>query len=203
MSMSIPLAICCFVSVSAILAISKWLRRSQRSSLPPGPRGLPFFGTPSELTRDYLWLHDAKYKNLYGPISAVTDFGHTIILLNDVEVARELLEKQASVYSERPPMVFGPMYVQHTAYITDIQSTRPRISYENVNVVTCCPSPLSQTSIRRSWVTPSLHFLHWLLVSLQLFYLPRWPKYALYVLFPFKIYIMNTVIMPSRVTMLI
>lgn len=122
MSMLIPLAICCFISASAILAISKWLQRSQRSSLPPGPRGLPFIGTPSELTRDYLWLDVAKYKNLYGPISAVTAFGKTIILLNDVEVARKLLEKQASIYSERPPMVFGHMYVQHTAFVTHIQS---------------------------------------------------------------------------------
>ncbi len=120
--MSKPLVICCFVSVFAILAISKWLQRSRRSSLPPGPRGLPFIGTPSELTRDYLWLHVAKYKNLYGPISAVTAFGKTIIVLNDVEVARELLEKQASVYSERPPLVFGHMYVQHTACITLIQT---------------------------------------------------------------------------------
>ena len=46
-----------------------------------------------------------------GPISSVTVFGQTIILLHDAQVAIDLLEKRSAKHSSRPPMVFsGEMY---------------------------------------------------------------------------------------------
>lgn len=79
-----------------------------RAPLPPGPKGLPLIGNVRDLpppgARE--WEHWAKHRSLYGPISSVTVFGTTIIVLNDARAAFELLEKRGSVHSSRPRMVF-------------------------------------------------------------------------------------------------
>ncbi|KAH8423690.1 cytochrome P450 [Aspergillus melleus] len=54
------------------------------------------------------WLHWFKHKEEYGPISSVTAAGNTLIILNEAEIAFDLLEKRASQYSARPKMVMGP-----------------------------------------------------------------------------------------------
>ena len=47
-----------------------------------------------------------------GPISSVEVFGQRIIILNEHDVAFQLLDERSSVYSDRPTMVFvGEMYV--------------------------------------------------------------------------------------------
>ncbi|KAL9122563.1 MAG: hypothetical protein Q9187_000877 [Circinaria calcarea] len=53
------------------------------------------------------WPHWYKHKALYGPISSVTAFGKTLIILNDPQVAFELLEKRSAKHSSRPHLVFG------------------------------------------------------------------------------------------------
>ncbi|KAJ5485564.1 hypothetical protein N7539_005552 [Penicillium diatomitis] len=53
------------------------------------------------------WVHWAKHKELYGPISSVTVLEQTIVLINDPKTATELLNKRSSIYSSRPRMVFA------------------------------------------------------------------------------------------------
>lgn len=49
---------------------------------------------------------------LIGPISSVTILGQTIVIVNDVDTAVELLEKRSAKYSSRPKQIFaGEMYV--------------------------------------------------------------------------------------------
>ncbi|KAK6356024.1 hypothetical protein TWF718_000397 [Orbilia javanica] len=77
--------------------------------LPPGPKGLPIFGNISDLppTTCVEWQHWLKHKNLYGPISSVTVFGQTVILIHDRDIASELLDKRSAKYSSRPTMQFA------------------------------------------------------------------------------------------------
>ncbi|KAL4926236.1 cytochrome P450 [Aspergillus undulatus] len=42
-----------------------------------------------------------------GPISSITIFGQTIIILNDSHIAFDLLEKRSNIYSPRPWMTFA------------------------------------------------------------------------------------------------
>ncbi|KAF5856283.1 hypothetical protein ETB97_007639 [Aspergillus alliaceus] len=44
-----------------------------------------------------------------GPISSVTTFGQTIIILNDARLAHELLEKRSAIHSSRPACTFSHM----------------------------------------------------------------------------------------------
>ena len=42
-----------------------------------------------------------------GPISSVSAFGSHIIIINDLEVAYDLLDARSAVYSSRPTLTFG------------------------------------------------------------------------------------------------
>ncbi|BAE59625.1 unnamed protein product [Aspergillus oryzae RIB40] len=83
--------------------------KAPRAPLPPGPKGLPIIGSVgSDLPRGGRdWEHWLKHKELYGPISSITTAGHTHIILNDANVATELLEKRSARYSSRPRLVMA------------------------------------------------------------------------------------------------
>ncbi|KAI1119073.1 putative cytochrome P450 oxidoreductase OrdA-like protein [Nemania sp. NC0429] len=71
--------------------------------LPPGPKGLPFLGNIADFPPEgeLEWEHWLKHKDTYGPISSVTTFGTTFILIHSPELALELLEKRSANYSNR------------------------------------------------------------------------------------------------------
>ena len=75
--------------------------------------------------QDFEGLHWSKHKALYGtdlhlsthkdivsnscagPISSVTVLGTTLVLINDKDIAFDLLEKRSTIYSSRPSMTFA------------------------------------------------------------------------------------------------
>ncbi|KAJ5762254.1 uncharacterized protein N7511_005636 [Penicillium nucicola] len=83
-------------------------RRKKSLPLPPGPPRKFLVGNlgdlPSPGQKD--WIHWAKHKELYGPISSLTILGRHIIILNDAKLATQLLEKRSSIYSSRPDQTF-------------------------------------------------------------------------------------------------
>ncbi|KAE8348663.1 cytochrome P450 [Aspergillus coremiiformis] len=93
------------------LYVLRWAlqNRKKRTKLPPGPAPKPIIGNLLDLppagTPD--WLHWFKHKELYGPISSVTLFGQTIIIINDLRVALDLMEKRSVLHSCRPHMVMA------------------------------------------------------------------------------------------------
>ena len=94
--------------------IWKLVFRKRRLPLPPGPKGLLIIGNVADLPpkEGLEWQHWFKHKDLYGPLSSVTVFGQTIILLHDLKAAVELLDNRGARYSSRGRMVFaGEMLV--------------------------------------------------------------------------------------------
>lgn len=89
--------------------------------LPPGPKGLPLLGNVNDLPKPGSGLeahHWLKHKDLYGPISSVTVLGQTIVIINDAQIALELLRDRAQ-HQARPHMVFASdMCVQDTSAST-------------------------------------------------------------------------------------
>lgn len=103
-------------------------RFRSKGPLPPGPRGLPVIGNALDMPKDYEWEHWAKHKDLYGsfiplestpdsrlpsegPISSVNALGTRVIIINDLQIAIDLLETRSSIYSNRPVFPFaGEMY---------------------------------------------------------------------------------------------
>lgn len=91
--------------------------RKYQLPLPPGPKGFPIIGNLNDLPNrgDREWEHWLKHKDLYGPISSITILGQTFVILNDAQIALELLKDRAPMYAGRPHQVFAAtMYVSHT-----------------------------------------------------------------------------------------
>lgn len=92
-----------------------------RRSLPPGPRGWPIIGNLFDLPKEHAWREYAKHKDIYGQslytivpnifdllsggISSVTVFGQTFIIMNDLQMTLDLLNR--STFSDRPRLVFA------------------------------------------------------------------------------------------------
>lgn len=130
------------IGVLALYVIKALLTQKKLSDrLPPGPKPTPIVGNISDLpppgAQD--WMHWLKHKELYGmirfvrlfhvrrflmfliigPISSITVMGQTIVIVNSLEIATELLNKRSAIYSSRPNLVFASeMFVtspvQHT-----------------------------------------------------------------------------------------
>ncbi|KAK2059981.1 cytochrome P450 [Colletotrichum caudatum] len=95
-------------SLVVILAIGK-LFQARKSAKPlPGPKGLPLVGNLRDLPPPgtFAPYHWVKHKELYGPISSLNVLGDTIIILNEAQVAFDLLEKQSLTFSGRNHLEF-------------------------------------------------------------------------------------------------
>ncbi|KAL5532092.1 hypothetical protein ACEPAF_5656 [Sanghuangporus sanghuang] len=97
----------------AVYIIGRYIASRPKYPLPPGPKPKPIIGNLLDIPKpdEKEWIHWAKHKELYGPISSVTVFGQTIVILNDLQIAIDLLDKKSSIFSERPVLVFAGIMV--------------------------------------------------------------------------------------------
>ena len=51
--------------------------------------------------------HWLKHKDIYGPISSLTILGQTIVIINDGQIALELLRDKAATTAGRPHSEFA------------------------------------------------------------------------------------------------
>ncbi|KAK0494628.1 cytochrome P450 [Armillaria luteobubalina] len=96
-----------FASILLIFALVKSVSsRLSRRSLPPGPPGIPFLGNVKQLSNS-LWVTFRSLQSTYGPLIYISVFGKNIIVINTHEVASDLLDKRARIYSDRPDAYVG------------------------------------------------------------------------------------------------
>ncbi|KAF2731693.1 cytochrome P450 [Polyplosphaeria fusca] len=98
-----------FVAVSTLYVVARLLRRQNKHPLPPGPKGIPLLGNVNDMPKPGMlechhWL---KHKDLYGPISSVTVLGQTFVIINDAQIALELMRDRSVIYSSRPGQIFS------------------------------------------------------------------------------------------------
>ena len=112
-------------SCSAIYFVFKLLRgSSSMPPFPPGPRPLPFIGNALDVPLSSPWLVFAQWAKCYGmqsgppskerlnifstgEINLLTIFGRHIVIINSLDVARDVLSKRSAIYSDRPRWVMG------------------------------------------------------------------------------------------------
>ena len=104
-----------FSTLFTLYLLNRLYQRTSKHDLPlpPGPKGLPLLGNIKDLpTPGILECHHwLKHKDLYGPISSITVLGQIFVIVNDADIALELLRDRAGKYSGRPEMMFsGEMY---------------------------------------------------------------------------------------------
>ncbi len=102
-----------FVGAFVVYLVVRLLQ-SKKNKLPPGPRGLPVLGNILDLPPAGVLEADhwGKHKEKYGPISCLTVLGQNYVIINDADVALDVLRDQAVKTSNRPNLVFCcEMYV--------------------------------------------------------------------------------------------
>ncbi|KAJ6451283.1 cytochrome P450 [Mycena sanguinolenta] len=88
----------------AAITVAYSLRRRRAPPLPPGPWGLPVVGNILDLPTTNAWLHFAKLGEVWGEILSLTVPGQTMIIVNSLQIAEDLLETHGANFSERPVM---------------------------------------------------------------------------------------------------
>jgi hypothetical protein len=129
--MTSPTFLVSFFSALLFLA-SIWVihahRRHGGLPYPPGPRPLPILGNLLDVPKDFSWLAYTRLSKTYGrnitlfcrtlfltaipgDIISFRVFGKIIIVLNSTKVAKDLLEKNGSIYYDRPAIPIHEMWV--------------------------------------------------------------------------------------------
>lgn len=75
--------------------------------LPPGPTRLPLIGNLHQAPKEQAWLTYLQWFKKYGSIFRVQFGKDILIMISDVNIARDLLDKRGNIYSDRPRMVMA------------------------------------------------------------------------------------------------
>ncbi|KAI0754760.1 cytochrome P450 [Daedaleopsis nitida] len=86
--------------------------RSRGLPVPPGPTPLPFIGNLLDLPKSHPWRTYRDYSRQYGKIISLNAMGQRVVVIDDPDVAVELLEKRSAIYSSRPQSVTIELLVQ-------------------------------------------------------------------------------------------
>jgi hypothetical protein len=115
-------------SLVAFLVIRDFQRR-RGLPYPPGPRPLPLLGNLFDIPKKFSWLSYLRFSKKHGKIYFTVNglvrlkeemtgdilsfhvFGKVIVVLNSYETNKDLLERRAEIYSDRPVFPIFEMYV--------------------------------------------------------------------------------------------
>ncbi|KAF8878783.1 cytochrome P450 [Infundibulicybe gibba] len=89
-----------FISISICIVIHFW---PYRLPLPPGPHGSLLFGVKHQLPKSEPWKTYFSWGEQFESyIISFRVYNRLIIVLNNAESVKELLERRANIYSDRP-----------------------------------------------------------------------------------------------------
>ncbi|KAJ7123429.1 cytochrome P450 [Mycena epipterygia] len=83
------------------------IRKPRGPPLPPGPRGLPLVGNMLDIPSSDHWLKFSELGDVWGDISSLTVFGQTMVIVNSLKVAEDLLDVRGANFSDRPVIPMG------------------------------------------------------------------------------------------------
>jgi hypothetical protein len=64
--------------------------------------GLPFIGRVHDVPAERTWLHFYEWSKVFGPIYKHELFGSTHVWISSDAIAKEILAKRGSIFSDRP-----------------------------------------------------------------------------------------------------
>ncbi|KAH7923969.1 cytochrome P450 [Leucogyrophana mollusca] len=91
------------VALITISLISRlWKKNGSGQPLPPGPPQLPIVGNALAVDSNEPWNTYAEWGAKYGDLLYVRFFNQDVVVINSEKIAKDLLEKRSSNYSDRP-----------------------------------------------------------------------------------------------------
>jgi hypothetical protein len=122
-----PLDILLLVFLVDVFLATRIYQRRGRLPYPPGPRPLPLIGNLFDIPKEFSWLSYAQLSKKHGMVffggkATLTEemagdvlsfhvFGTVIVVLNSLKANKDLLERRADTYSDRPVIPIVEMYV--------------------------------------------------------------------------------------------
>ncbi|KAJ7644946.1 cytochrome P450 [Roridomyces roridus] len=98
------------VIAATALALAYYIYRSRKSlPLPPGPKGWPLIGNVLDMPKSHSWKKFAQWGEIYGGIMSITLLGQPFVIINDPEIAKEILDKRGGNYADRPVLEMANM----------------------------------------------------------------------------------------------
>ncbi|GLB38524.1 putative cytochrome P450 family protein [Lyophyllum shimeji] len=89
-------------SVAALIFLRDRLSRKPRLALPPGPPADPIIGHIRLIPQVGQDVFFYKLGRIYGDVIHIKVLNQTLIILNSVQAANDLLDKRSNNYSDRP-----------------------------------------------------------------------------------------------------
>ncbi|THV02348.1 cytochrome P450 [Dendrothele bispora CBS 962.96] len=145
-----------FLIIFVVVALS-YRYTSSRLRLPPGPTPLPILGNIHQIPVASPEEGFARWRQKYGDVIHLSILRSSLIVLNSLDSARDLLEKKSAIYSDRPRFVllnelmgwhnasthvrYGPRFRKHRRFIHQTfnqqaaLSLRPVQEKETLNLV--------------------------------------------------------------------
>ncbi|PQE07819.1 O-methylsterigmatocystin oxidoreductase protein [Rutstroemia sp. NJR-2017a WRK4] len=148
-------------SIAVAYVLNRLIRAQNHDlPLPPGPKGLPLLGNVNDLPKPGMlechhWL---KHKELYGPISSVMVLGQTFVIINDAQIALELLRDRSAIHSARPHMVFSSDMIGWKNTLAFSGDTRT-FKLHRKNIAKVASSNVSLSAFDRVQEEEAVHFL--------------------------------------------
>ncbi|KAK7464930.1 hypothetical protein VKT23_006138 [Stygiomarasmius scandens] len=105
--MSLPTEQFLIFTILACVAATIYYRQRKGLRLPPGPPGIPIVGNLFDFPEENDPFPWKEHLELYGPISSVSTFGKTVVIVNDRQTAIDLMNQRSIVYSGRPIFTFA------------------------------------------------------------------------------------------------
>jgi len=97
----LDVAFCVIGSILVFHIIKRARHIPKGLRLPPGPRGRLIVGNLSDMPKQREWETFDRWAKQYGDLVHINVFGQSIVFVNSMEVAYDLLEKRSSLYSDR------------------------------------------------------------------------------------------------------
>ncbi|CAK5282550.1 unnamed protein product [Mycena citricolor] len=92
-----------FIALLVAFVVHHVLRRRNAPPLPPGPPGLPIIGNWFEIPEKDEWVWYLALSQRYNSdIISLRLLNETVIVLNSMRSAQDLLETRSAIYSDRP-----------------------------------------------------------------------------------------------------
>ncbi|KAI0753249.1 CyP450 monooxygenase [Daedaleopsis nitida] len=107
-----------FSFVSAAIVAVLFIRH-RRYRLPPGPTPLPLVGNIFDMPRTMDAREYQKFTDQYGDVVYLNVLGQSLVVLGSYETARELLDKRAANYSNRPRSIMKKLIGSDWAFVFD------------------------------------------------------------------------------------
>ncbi|KAF8483927.1 hypothetical protein DFH94DRAFT_690399 [Russula ochroleuca] len=93
-----------------LLAVFRNYKRRRGLPYPPGPPSRPVIGNLLDIPKDTPWTAYADMSKKYGDVICLRVVNQLVVVLCSSSAIKDLLEKRAQTYSERPTLPILEMY---------------------------------------------------------------------------------------------